>query len=229
MDWKEYQEAAAEFFRSLGLEAQTDAPVQGVRTSHNVDVLVRSHHVGFDVMWIVECKHWNTKVPIAQEKAKRTNKTEAGADRGIILSESGFQRGAFAAAALTNVQLTSLAELRMKSEREINAVRLGDLLDRIIVCKRRYWNIPKGIRIKYGLRPEESALGYSGDVVVKAVEDILSQGLCGRLPVQSDSIQCIALGLPEVIATSSELIAITSALVVELENRLDRVPQHSQM
>lgn len=55
--WKDYQEEAAAFFRELGLDAQTDVTIQGVRTTHDVDVLVKSHHVGFDVTWIVECKH----------------------------------------------------------------------------------------------------------------------------------------------------------------------------
>lgn len=49
--WKQYQEDVASYFRSLGLEASTDVSVRGVRTSHNIDVLVKSHHVGFDVMW----------------------------------------------------------------------------------------------------------------------------------------------------------------------------------
>ena len=51
-DWKDYQEEAAEFFRSLGLDASTDVTIQGVRTKHDVDVLVKSHLYGFDVTWI---------------------------------------------------------------------------------------------------------------------------------------------------------------------------------
>src|SRR5439155_25089010 len=62
MDWKDYQEEAAEFFRKLGLEAQTDVKVKGVRTTHDIDVLVKSHHAGFDITWIVECKQWKSKV-----------------------------------------------------------------------------------------------------------------------------------------------------------------------
>lgn len=50
-DWKEYQEEAAEFFRSLGLTAETDVTLTGVRTTHDVDVVVRSKHVGFEVLW----------------------------------------------------------------------------------------------------------------------------------------------------------------------------------
>jgi len=36
-DWNEYQEEAAEFFRSLGLEAKTNSTVRGVRTTHDIE------------------------------------------------------------------------------------------------------------------------------------------------------------------------------------------------
>jgi restriction system protein len=61
-DWKDYQEEAAALFRSIGLEAETNVTMRGVRTSHDVDVVVKSHHAGFDVTWLVECKHWKTAV-----------------------------------------------------------------------------------------------------------------------------------------------------------------------
>jgi restriction system protein len=62
VDWKDYQENTAEFFRSLGLDAKTNFSVHGVRTQHDVDVLVTFGHVGFEVKWIIECKHWESKV-----------------------------------------------------------------------------------------------------------------------------------------------------------------------
>ena len=61
--WQEYQEEVATFFRSLGLEAMTNLTVQGVRTTHDIDVFVKSHHVGFVVVWIIECKHVDRMSP----------------------------------------------------------------------------------------------------------------------------------------------------------------------
>ena len=55
--WKEYQEDAASYFRSLGLDASTDVTVTEVRTRHEIDVLVKSHYAEFDITWLVECKH----------------------------------------------------------------------------------------------------------------------------------------------------------------------------
>ena len=57
-DWKKYQEDVADLFRSLGLSVATEEPVEGVRTSHNVDVVVRSKQAGIDQLWLIECKNW---------------------------------------------------------------------------------------------------------------------------------------------------------------------------
>jgi hypothetical protein len=49
-DWKDYQEEAAEFFRSLGLKSSTDVTMEGVRTKHDVDVLVEIDIAGLSVV-----------------------------------------------------------------------------------------------------------------------------------------------------------------------------------
>ena len=205
MNWKDYQEEAAGFFRNLGLDAQTDVTTKGVRTTHDVDVLVKSHHAGFDVTWIVECKHWKTKVSKLHVLALREIVADTGADRGILLSEIGFQSGAIEAASLTNVLVTSLAEARVKSEHDINAMRLRDLYDRLEACRECYWEIPKGARIEHGLRPDVGDCGYSGSTVISAVEDLLARGLRGRYPFTIDTMGCIALKLPGAVASSGQL------------------------
>lgn len=58
--WQAYQEGAARFFRSLGFDANVEAPVQGARAKHKVDVLVEFEHAGVRTRWAVECKYWKT-------------------------------------------------------------------------------------------------------------------------------------------------------------------------
>ena len=70
--------------------------------------------------------------------------SDIGADRGILLSETGFQSGVIEAANLTNVQATSLSELRVAAKNDILSMQLRELYDRVEVCKERYWDIPKG-------------------------------------------------------------------------------------
>jgi hypothetical protein len=145
--WQEYQEEVAAFFRSLGLDATTNHSVRGVRTSHDVDVFVRSHHVGFDVIWIIECKHWSSPVSKLHVLALREIVTDLGADRGILLGEEGFQSGALEATILTNVHATSLTRLRGTASAEFTAMRLRELFDRAETCRVRHWDLPKGARI----------------------------------------------------------------------------------
>jgi restriction system protein len=219
--WKEYQEEAATFFRALGLDAQTDVTVDGVRTRHDIDVLVQSHHVGFDVTWIVECKQWKIKVSKLHVLALRGIVADIGADRGILLSEAGFQSGAIEAATLTNVHVTSLADVRKTASKEIMSMRLRELYDRIEVCKERYWNIPKEDRIKYGLRHHVGDFGYSGARVIELAGDLLSKAFRGVYPIKSETPGAwFTFGFEREFATAEELVSTVEPMVGDIEARL---------
>lgn len=221
IDWKAYQEEAASFFRSIGLNAETDVAVQGVRTSHDVDVLVKSVHAGFHVTWIVECKHWKTRVSKLHVLALREIVAEVGADRGILLSEEGFQSGAVEAATLTNVQVTSLAHLTASATNNIFLMRLHDLFDRVEDCNKRYWDIPKHERIEHELRPESGGYGYSAAVKIDLARDLLSRAFHGRYPFKSEVIGAFAeSGVPEQFSSIQEVLTIVDPIVCELEGRL---------
>lgn len=85
--------------------------MQGVRAKHEIDVHVKFHRSGIECTWIVECKLWKTKVPKEKVMALKSIVDDVGADRGIIVSEEGFQSGAFDAVRDTNITLvTSLDE-----------------------------------------------------------------------------------------------------------------------
>ncbi|WP_446439985.1 restriction endonuclease [Pseudomonas sp. 910_21] len=186
-DWKQYQENTAIYFRSLGLEASTDVTVHGVRTNHDIDVLVKSHHAGFNITWIVECKLWKTPVNKLHVLALREIVSDLGADRGILPSETGFQSGAIEAANLTNVQTTSLAEISESAKSTIYGMRLRDLYDRVGVCKDRYWSISKHDRIKYGLRTESA--DYSSVRIIEMCTDLLTKSFRGTYPFISEAAE----------------------------------------
>lgn len=54
---------------------------------------------------ICECKHWNYKVPKSVVHSFRTVVTDFGANFGYLISKSGYQKGAFAAAENSNIKL----------------------------------------------------------------------------------------------------------------------------
>lgn len=220
-EWKQYQEDAAEFFRSIDLNASTDVTVDGVRTKHDVDVLVTSHYVGFDITWVIECKHWKNPVNKLHVLGLREIVSDVGADRGILLSESGFQSGAIEAANLTNVQVTSLANLRDSASKSIYAMRVRDLYDRLRICKERYWNIPKKYRINSGLRPGVGEHGYSGMRIINMCMDLLTRAFRGVYPFESETIQAFFLfGEDKRFETPQEIVEIVEAQVSTLEAKL---------
>lgn len=221
--WKKYQNDAAKYFRSLGLDASTDVAVNGVRTTHDIDVVVKSNHAGFDITWIVECKHWKTKVNKLHVLALREIVADIGADRGILLSEVGFQSGAKEAANLTNVQVTSIAEMRETASENIYAMRLRDLYDRVGICKDRYWAIPKEKRIELGIRPDVGMHGFSGRVVFEFCADLLTRAFRGIYPFKSDGIEVFQLfGRNRIFDSPKEVADLVEKLISELEGKLDK-------
>lgn len=228
--WSEYQDQVAELFRSIGLSATANERLQGVRTAHNVDVLVRSRHAGIPMIWIVECKAWRTRIPKEKVFALRSIVDDCGADRGILMAERGFQSGALQASRSTNVLLTSLAEMTEILEFEIGMTRLRALPARIDSCRDRYWDIPKGERIERGLRPQVGSDGYSGDLIIRAVEHTLHRAIFRGFPVYYDRMMSALSAFGDSrdvikpdsmpIESPSQLFEILNAEIPELESHL---------
>lgn len=225
--WREYQEEVAAFFGAMGLDAQTDVTVQGVRTKHAIDVLVKSHHVGFDIVWLIECKYWKTRVSKLHVLALREVVSDIGADRGILLAEGGFQSGAIEAATLTNVHVTSLADVQMTAKSEILSMRLRDLYDRMEACRERYWSIPKEERIEQGLRPDVGTPGYSSVHTIDLVSGLLSKAFRGTYPIENETLIALATpAFPRHFATPEELIQFVETIICDLEERLQRYEEN---
>ncbi len=110
-EWRQYQHDAAALFRKMGFDATVEETLVGARASHDVDVVVRLTIAGVSVLWIVECKLWKSSVRKEQVMTLVQIAQDVGADRAILLSESGFQAGALMAVRSTNVTLTNLEEL----------------------------------------------------------------------------------------------------------------------
>jgi restriction system protein len=229
--WSDYQEEVAAYFRDLGLNAETNVRLRGVRTVHDVDVVVRSDHVGFDMLWIVECKRYKGRVSKLHVLALREIVADLGADRGLLMAENGFQRGAKEAAQLTNVQLSSMSALRESSQQALGFAKLRSLQDRIDSCWERYWSLDKSVRIRHGLRPEVGAPhGYRGRAVIQASSAALNDAFRSGFPVAFDLHEAqwggigqklpIAAGAPW-FNTPNELHDHLSALMTDLESRLD--------
>jgi restriction system protein len=230
--WSDYQEEIAEFFRSLGILAATNVAVKGVRTSHDVDVFVRSKHAGFDIQWIVECKAWKTAIPKEKVLALRMIVDDTGADRGFIMAESGYQSGALEAARHANVTLTSLADLKETLAYEVGMAKLESLIPRTESFRERYWTIDKEDRINLDLRPDVGFAGYSGAVVMRAVEHTIRQAMFSGFPIVYSRMEAalssyggratdlVEPGSEGALNTPSGLFEVLDEELSELERRL---------
>lgn len=224
-EWSDYQEEVAEFFRSIGLQADTNVTLKGVRTSHDIDVVVRSSHVGFDLLWLVECKLWKTAVSKLHVLALREIVSDLGADRGILMAENGFQSGAQDAAWLTNVQLASLATLTLTASDALGRAQLRVIQERSEKCRERYWDLDRDVRIKYGLRDDLGG-DYSGFWVLQILDVALSSAFRGQLPGVGtapfgEAAMVVADPKLRAAKTLKELIECLEPMVAELEARLD--------
>ena len=141
MTWKRFQEQAAEFFRSLGCDAQVEAKVTGVRAEHKIDVWVRFTKFGLETNWVIECKDWNSAVPKEKVLALKSVVEDVGADRGILISTAGFQTGAIRACEKTNITLTDLDGLKETAREDLVASVLHRIHTRATELKYKLHNL----------------------------------------------------------------------------------------
>ena len=152
--WYRLQEEIRSHFVSLGATARTNVRIQGVRTFHDVDVYVQIKHLGEDITWIIESKHWKTKISKLHVLALRSIVNDTGVDRGILISLKGFQKGAYEAASNTNIKLKTFEELKDETKAYIESEIVKSYYKRLRLLEDRYWSHSKELRIKYGLRNE---------------------------------------------------------------------------
>lgn len=76
---------------------------------------------------------------------------DIGADRGFIVSNVGFQKGALEAADKTNIKLKTFEELISDTRGFAESEILRGYLERVNLLEDRYWSHSKRTRIEYGL------------------------------------------------------------------------------
>lgn len=171
-DWYQFQEDICSYFISIGASAETNVTVQGVRTTHDIDVLVKTKYLGENLTWIIEAKKWKSRVNKLQVLGLRTIANEIGADRAFIISEVGFQSGAYEAAENTNVKLKTYDELKIDTRELVESEIIKTYKKRLKLLEIRYWSHSKSIRKEYGLRGElwDYPVNFSGQMLLSTAE-----------------------------------------------------------
>jgi hypothetical protein len=227
--WKQYQEDTATLFRELGCEAATDLEVQAVRGKHLVDVSVRFSRFGLHQHWIIECKFWKSAVPKEKVLALKSIVEDIGADRGILVSESGHQSGAIDAARMTNITLTSLQGLRFAARADLLSLGLAEVHRRTAQMKAYVFSLWETTRHSANYSESKLRAGVNSNLALRlgGAVSILGMGLeeamLGRfpapLPVLNDRDRIVrANDLGEFVTAASELLDRLDVQVAELSN-----------
>lgn len=227
MDWRDYQQATAEFFASLGYEATTDETVKGIRHKHNVDVVVRFSKHSFKCLWLIECKLWASPIPKEKVLAFQSIIEDVGADKGIILSEEGFQSGCFACANRTNILLSSLSELRQTHREDLHHAFVDSLLIELERASSRARKLAPDVRLS---EPDDKVQAWTSKFPlellgrISILEMALKRYRDGKLPVvvgfeeDGESEKRVLARTPdEIIAAQREVLKRIDDLCVQLE------------
>lgn len=194
--WYLFQEEIKDHFLSLGLNAKTDVSISGVRTNHDIDVYVDFTFLGLDTIWIIEAKYWNSKVNKNVVLAFRQILEDIGADKGIIISKKGFQKGAIGAVKNTNVILRTFEELKLETQDYTQSVIIDYYKKRFDILESRYYSHGKRIREKYGLKAylEDVHPNFSGYYMLAKISKVLDQMRLNLYPIDLVPLQKIKVG-----------------------------------
>lgn len=120
-DWKDLQQQVSQILKECGLEADLEKRIETVRGTVEIDVYAKDSTQTPAVIYLCECKHWESSVPQTIVHAFRTVVADYGANFGLIISSKAFQSGAYEAAKNSNVQLLTWIEFQeLFVERWIN-------------------------------------------------------------------------------------------------------------
>lgn len=182
--WRQYEQQAAEFFRTLNMDAVVQDRVDGARGNHVVDVAIRFSRFGIDHLWIVECKHWKSRVGKAEVLALQQIVSDVGADRAFLLSETGFQSGAVAAARWSSVELTNIEDLASAAAEDAKLDRLARASKEHSLAMRALYDLSH----LTGFERRFPAAGLGADAVLEVHADGFSLGLAIQRALAGSSV-----------------------------------------
>ena len=116
VDWRDLEDRVLEIFLSLGYTAKKNVRIKGTKAIHEVDVWAFIEYAGLLYRVVVECKFWNTNVNKAQIGNLFTIISDIGAEKGVIISKVGFQKGPKDLAKNSNIELYTFEQFLEKTK-----------------------------------------------------------------------------------------------------------------
>jgi len=110
--WKGLQNEVAQILSECGFCAEVDKSIKTARETVDVDLYAKDHSRIPEIEYLIQCKHWKTRVPKTIVHAFRTVVSDFGANVGLIISSAGFQSGAFDAVKKSPIKLVDWKEFQ---------------------------------------------------------------------------------------------------------------------
>lgn len=134
--WQDLQSGVCRILRNIGLQANTEVPLQTPRGQTTVDVYAIDLNSVDRIQYIVECKNWSSAVPQTVVHAFSTVMQETGGNLGFIISKHGLQAGARRYTNNTNITGMTYSEFQKKYFKvwwhRYFCPRVGDAADRVL-------------------------------------------------------------------------------------------------
>lgn len=111
-DWRDLQAQVNRILQECGLTSEIEKNITTVRGRVNIDVYAEDSLQTPSLIYLCECKYWQSAVPQTVVHAFRTVAADYGANWGLLISLSGFQSGALEAAANSNIRLLGWDEFQ---------------------------------------------------------------------------------------------------------------------
>jgi restriction system protein len=112
VDWRVLQDGVCRILNEIGLQAQTNVEVLTPRGRVTLDVYAIDSRNIDNILYIVECKNWNTHIPQSVVHSFTTVMHEVGANVGYIITKHGFQSGATDYMKNTNIRGITYGEFQ---------------------------------------------------------------------------------------------------------------------
>jgi hypothetical protein len=124
--WKKFERvvAAIHVAEDSGASITWNEHING----RQFDVAIRFKFQFYDYLVLIECRDKKSKVKAEAVEAFVTKSRDAGANKSIIVSSSGFQSGAKTVAAKHNIELFTLTEIHT-----MTAITLADTIGSVLV------------------------------------------------------------------------------------------------
>lgn len=111
-NWRELEAFTYQLFSELDCNCDVGRRIKTVRGSADIDVYVEDPCSNPPLVYLCECKYWKRKIPKTVVHSLRTLIADSGSNRGYIIANAGFQKGAIEAAYNSNIELVTWQELQ---------------------------------------------------------------------------------------------------------------------